>query len=168
MRKFPQIPSAPSRVGITDVKLDLEHKLEYGLNSSYAGKEFELRESVATATFRQMGLVENYLHQILRRKALKSALDKKPLDAASVLRLTTALQRHLNKTDLGHEELRQAIRDADNGDPDLDLLYELAVQYMDQLESIPDRKAISDSLQLLEEIAGALHFAQYGARGSGH
>ncbi len=145
--------------GITDVKLDLEHKLEYGLNSSYAGKEFELRESVATATFRQMGLVENYLHQILRRKALKSALDKKPLDAASVLRLTTALQRHLNKTDTGHEELRQAIRDADNGDPDLDLLYGLAVQYLDQLESIPDRKAIIDSLQLLEEIAGALHFA---------
>jgi hypothetical protein len=113
-----------------------------------------------------MGLVENYLHQILRRKALKSALDKKPLDVASVLRLTTALQRHLNKTDLGHEELRQAIRDADNGDPDLDLLYELAVQYMDQLESIPDRKAISDSLQLLDEIAGALHFARMEREGA--
>ncbi len=152
--------------GITDVKLDLEHKLEYGMNSSYAGKEFELRESVATATFRQMGLVENYLHQILRRKALKSALDKKPLDTASVLRLTTALQRHLNKTDTGHEELRQAIRDADNGDPDLDLLYGLAVQYLDQLESIPDRKAIIDSLQLLEEIAGALHFASMGREGA--
>jgi len=152
--------------GITDVKLDLEHKLEYGLNSSYAGKEFELRESVATATFRQMGLVENYLHQILRRKALKTALDKKPLDAASVLRLTTALQRHLNKTDLGHEELRQAIRDADNGDPDLDQLYELAMRYMDQLEAIPDRKAISDSLQLLEEISGALHFAHMEREGA--
>ena len=110
--------------------------------------------------------MENYLHQILRRKALKSALDKKPLDAASVLRLTTALQRHLNKTDTGHEELRQAIRDADNGDPDLDLLYELAVQYLDQLESIPDRKAISDSLQLLEEIAGALHFAHMEREGA--
>jgi Hpt domain len=146
-------------LGITDVKLDLEHKLEYGLNSSYAGKEFELRESVATATFRQMGLVENYLHQILRRKALKSALDKKPLDAVSVLRLTTALQRHLNKTDTGHEELRQAIREADNGDPDLDLLYGLAVSYMAQLETIPDRKAIMDSLQLLEDIAGAMRFA---------
>ena len=152
--------------GITDVKLDLEHKLAHGLNSSYAGKDFELRESVATATFRQMSLVENYLHQILRRKALKSALDKKPLDAESVLRLTTALQRHLNKIDMGHEELRQAIRDADNGDPDLDLLYGLAVQYMDQLESIPDRKAINDSLHLLEEISGALHFSGMGREGA--
>lgn len=145
--------------GITDVKTDLEHKLEHGLNSSYAGREFELRECVATATFRQMGLVENYLHQILRRKALKSALDKKPFDTASVLRLTTALQRHLNKSEKGHEELRQAIRDADNGDPDLDLLYGLAVQYLDQLQALPDRKAINASLQLLDEIAGALHFA---------
>lgn len=152
--------------GITDVKLDLEHKLQHGLNSSYVGKDFELRESVATATFRQMSLVENNLHQILRRKALKNALDKKPLDAKSVLRLTTALQRHLNKTDMGHEELRQAIRDADNGDPDLDLLYGLAMQYMDQLESIPDRKAITDSLHLLEEISGALHFAGMGREGA--
>ena len=152
--------------GITDVKLDLEHKLQYGLNSSYAGKDFELRESVATATFKQMGLVENYLHQILRRKALKSALDKKPFDAASVLRLTTALQRHLNKTDQGHEELRQAVKDADKGDPDLDLLYGLAVQYLDQLESIPDRKAIGNSLQLLEEIAGALNFAHMEREGA--
>jgi hypothetical protein len=152
--------------GITEVKTDLEHKLEHGLNSSYAGKDFELRESVATASFRQMGLVENYLHQILRRKALKSALDKKPLDTASVLRLTTALQRHLNKSEDGHEELRQAIRDADNGDPDLDLLYGLAVQYHDQLESIPDRKAISESLKLLEEIAGALTFAHMEREGA--
>lgn len=146
-------------LGITDVKTDIEHKLAHGLNSSYVGKDFELRESIATATFRQMGLVENYLHQILRRKALKNALDKKPLDTASVLRLTTALQRHLNKTDEGHEELRQAIRDADNGDPDLDLLYGLAVQYLDELEPLPERKAIGESLKLLDEIAGALHFA---------
>lgn len=146
-------------LGISAVKTDIEHKLAHGLNSSYAGKDFELRESVATATFRQMALVEDYLHQILRRKALKSALDKKPLDEASVLRLTTALQRHLNKTDTGHEELRRAIRDADGGDPDLDLLYEMATQYLGQLESLPDRKAIGNSLQLLEEIAGALNFA---------
>ncbi|MEZ5503591.1 MAG: Hpt domain-containing protein [Halioglobus sp.] len=151
--------------GITDVKQDLEHKLEHGLNSSYAGKEFELRESVATATFRQMALVEGYLHQILRRKALKSALDKKPLDSESVLRLTTALQRHLNKTESGHEELRQAIRDADNGDPDLDLLYGLAVDYLNQLESVPDRKAIDDSLRLLEQISGALFFARMDREG---
>jgi hypothetical protein len=145
--------------GITGVKTDLQHKLEHGLNSSYAGKDFELRETVATATFKQMSLVENYLHQILRRKALKSALDKKPLDAQSILRLTTALQRHLNKTDSGHEELRQAVRDADNGEPDIDLLYGLAEQYLDQLESIPDRKAISESLKLLDDISGALHFS---------
>ena len=145
--------------GITNVTLDLEHKLAHGLNSSYEGKDFKLRESVVTATFSQMGTVENNLHQILRRKALKSALDKKPLDGESVLRLTTALQRHLNKTEDGHEELRQAIRDADNGDPDLDLLYALAVQYLDQLESTPDRQAISESLQLLQDVVGALNFA---------
>ncbi|MCB1690384.1 MAG: Hpt domain-containing protein [Halioglobus sp.] len=153
-------------LGITDVKSDIEHKLQHGLNSSYSGKDFELRESVATATFRQMGLVENYLHQILRRKALKSALDKKPLDRASVLRLTTALQRHLNKIDTGHEELRQAIRDADNNDPDLDLLYGLSLDFLARLESIPDRKAIGDSLQLLDEIAGALQFAGMGREGA--
>ncbi len=153
-------------LGITDVKSDIEHKLQHGLSSSYTGKDFELRESIATATFRQMGLVENYLHQVLRRKALKSALDKKPLDRESVLRLTTALQRHLNKIDIGHEELRQAIRDADNGDPDLDLLYGLALEFLARLESIPDRKAIGDSLQLLDEIAGALQFAGLAREGA--
>lgn len=145
--------------GIVDVKLDLEHKLEHGLCSSFSSREFELRESVATATFTQMGLVENNLHQILRRKALKSALDKKPLDPESILHLTLALHRHLNKTDQGHEELRQAVKDADNGEPDIDLLYSLAKDYLDQLEDTPDRKAISLSLQLLSEIAGALTFA---------
>ncbi len=152
--------------GIVAVKLDLEHKLEHGLCSSFSSREFELRESVATATFTQMGLVENYLHQILRRKALKSALDKKPLDAESVLRLTLALHRHLNKTDQGHEELRLAVKDADNGEPDIDLLYSLAKDYLDQLEDTPDRKAISLSLQLLTEIAGALTFAGMEREGS--
>jgi HPt (histidine-containing phosphotransfer) domain-containing protein len=151
--------------GIVDVKLDLEHKLEHGLCSSFSSREFELRESVATATFTQMSLVENYLHQILRRKALKSALDKKPLGPESILRLTLALQRHLNKSDKGHEELRQAVKDADNGDPDLDLLYRLANDYLDQLKDIPDRKAISLSLQLLTEIAGALTFAGMAREG---
>ena len=74
--------------GIVDVKLDLEHKLEHGLCSSFSSREFELRESVTAATFTQMSLVENYLHQILRRKALKSALDKKPLGLESLQRLT--------------------------------------------------------------------------------
>jgi hypothetical protein len=151
--------------GIVDVKLDLEHKLEHGLCSSFSSREFELRESVATATFAQMSLVENYLHQILRRKELKSALDKKPLRPESILRLTQALQRHLNKTDQGHEELRQAVKDADNGDPDIDLLYRLATDYLDQLKDTPDRKAISLSLQLLTEIAGALSFAGMAREG---
>ena len=31
--------------GIVDVKLDLQHKLNHGLHSSYAGKDFELREN---------------------------------------------------------------------------------------------------------------------------
>jgi len=145
--------------GVVDVKLDLEHKLEHGLCSSFSSKDFKLRESVASATFTQMSLVENHLHQILRRKALKSALDKKPLDPESILRLTLALQRHLNKSEKGHEELRQAIKDADNGEPDIDLLYGLAKDYLDQLEDTPDRKAIDLSLQLLAEIAGALSFA---------
>ena len=152
--------------GIVDVKLDLEHKLEHGLCSSFSSREFELRESVTAATFTQMSLVENYLHQILRRKALKSALDKKPLGLESLQRLTVALNRHLNKTDRGHEELRQAVRDADNGDPDIDLLYGLAKEYLDDLEDLPDRKAINMSLQLLTEISGALGFA--GMEREGH
>tara|TARA_R110002110_G_scaffold362241_1_gene572027 strand:- start:96520 stop:99006 length:2487 start_codon:yes stop_codon:yes gene_type:complete len=152
--------------GIVDVKLDLEHKLEHGLCSSFSSREFELRESVASATFTQMSLVENYLHQILRRKALKAALEKKPLDDESIMRLTLALNRHLNKTDKGNEALRKAVRDADNGEPDIDLLYELAKDFLDKLEDIPDRKAISMSLQLLTEIAGALTFAGMESEGA--
>ncbi len=145
--------------GIVDVKLDLEHKLEHGLSSSFSSKEFELRESVVNATFSQMSLVEDYLHAILRRKALSRALVKKPNDAESVLRLTLALHRYLNKSEEGHEGLRRALRDADNGEPDIDLLYGLAREFLDGLEDIPDRKAINLSLQLMSEIAGALTFA---------
>ena len=145
--------------GIVDVKLDIEHKLEHGLCSSFSSREFELRESVVTATFNHMGLVENYMHQILRRKELASALARKPNDAGSTLRLTVALNRHLNKTDQGYEELRQAVRDADAGDPDLDLLFDLAREFLNEQETIPDRKAIDMSLELLAEISGALGFA---------
>lgn len=144
---------------IVGVKLNIEHKLEYGLNSTYAGKDFELRESVATATFKQMSLVENHLHQILRHKALKSALDAKPTDAVSLLNLTTALQRYLNKSDQGHEELRQAVRDADAGNADIDTLFTMACDYQEQLETLSDREAIDSSLDLLQDIAGALGFA---------
>ncbi|MFK7978002.1 MAG: Hpt domain-containing protein [Halioglobus sp.] len=144
---------------IVSVKLDIEHKLQHGLNSTYAGKDFELRESVATATFKQMSLVENHLHQILRRKALKSAIEKKPTDLITVLNLTTALQRFLNKTEEGDEELRQAVRDADAGNADIDSLYEMACAYEAQLEPVSDREAIDSSLDLLQDISGALGFA---------
>lgn len=145
--------------GIVDVKLDIEHKLEHGLSSSFSSREFELRESVVSATFNHMALVENYMHQILRRKSLASALARKPNDTESTLRLTVALNRYLNKTDQGHEALRKAVRDADGGDPDLDLLFDLAKEFLNEQETIADRKAIDLSLGLLAEIAGALSFA---------
>ena len=145
--------------GIVDVKLDIEHKLEHGLCSTFSSREFELRESVVTATFNHMGLVENYMHQILRRKELASALARKPNDPQTTLRLTVALNRHLNKTDQGYEELRQAVKDADAGDPDLDLLFDLAKAFLNEQETLSDRKAIDMSLELLAEISGALGFA---------
>ncbi len=145
--------------GIVDVKLDIEHRLEHGISSTYSSKEYALRESVVSATFNQMSLVENYLHQILRRKALASALAKKPAGEESLSRLIVALNRHLNKTDKGHEELRQAVSDANRGEVDQELLYRLAKAYLDGLDDIPDRKAIELSLRLLEDIAGALCFA---------
>ncbi len=145
--------------GIVDVKLDLEYKLEYGLCSSFSSKEFELRESVVSATFTQMSLVENHLHVILRRKALAAALVKKPFSLESVMQLTAALHRYLNKSDQGHEELRKAIWEADNEEADIDLLYELAQEFFAQLSDGTERNAISLSLQLLSEITGALSFA---------
>ncbi len=145
--------------GIVDVKLDIEHKLEHGLSSSFSSREFELRESVVSATFNHMALVENYMHQILRRKSLASALARKPNDGDSTLRLTVALNRYLNKSDQGHEALRKAVRDADAGDPDLDLLFDLAKDFLNEQETIADRKAIDLSLGLLTEITGALCFA---------
>ncbi|TGD74011.1 hypothetical protein E4634_07675 [Mangrovimicrobium sediminis] len=145
--------------GIVDVKLDIEHKLEHGLSSSFSSRDFELRESVVSATFNHMGLVENYMHQILRRKSLASALARKPNDLESTIRLTVALNRYLNKSDQGHEALRKAVRDADAGDPDLDLLFDLAKDFLNEQETIADRKAIDLSLGLLSEISGALGFA---------
>ncbi|MEM9255766.1 MAG: Hpt domain-containing protein [Pseudomonadota bacterium] len=144
---------------IVEVRQDLEHKLQHGLSSAVSGHDYELRENVVTATFNQMGCVENYLHQILRRKALKAALEKKPADEEATLRLTMALHRYLNKSDQGYEELRKAVKDADGGDPDLDLLYSLAKDFLDEQETMPDRKAIEKSLELMEDIVGALTFA---------
>lgn len=145
--------------GIVDVKLDVEYKLEHGVCSSFSSREFELRESVVSATFSQMSLVENNLHTILRRKALAGALTRKPFGLDGTLKLTLALHRYLNKTDQGHETLRKAVQDADNGEADIDLLYELANRYLDELQDTPERKAINVSLQLLSEISGALIFA---------
>ncbi len=144
---------------IVDVKLDIEYKQEHGVCSSFSSKDFELRESVVNATFAQMSLVENYLHAILRRKALTRALARKPNDEASTLQLTVALHRYLNKSDRGHEALRAAVADADRGEPDLDLLYDLAHEFLNELDDTPERKGIRLSLQLLSEIAGALAFA---------
>ncbi len=144
---------------IVDVKLDLEYKLEHGVCSSFSSREFELRESVVSATFTQMSMVENYLHEILRKKALASAMNKKPLSLESTMQLTMALHRYLNKSDQGHEELRQAVRDADQGNADIDLLCELAKQFFEQLDDTPERKGIRLSIQLLSEISGALGFA---------
>jgi HPt (histidine-containing phosphotransfer) domain-containing protein len=151
--------------GIVDVKLDLEHKLEHGVCSSFSSREFELRESVIGATFSQMSTVENHLHTILRRKALAAALAKKPLCTNSVMRLTFALHRYLNKSEEGHEALRQAVQDADNGEPDIDLLYQLATDYFNSLSDTPDRQAIRLSLQLMTEISGALSFASMEREG---
>jgi HPt (histidine-containing phosphotransfer) domain-containing protein len=145
--------------GIVDVKLDLEYKLEFGLCSSFSSQEFELRESVVSATFTQMSLVENYLHTVLRRKALAGALVKKPFSAESVMQLTLSLHRYLNKTDQGHEALRKALWEADNGEADIDLLFDLAQKFLGQLSDAPERNAIRLSLQLLSEITGALSFA---------
>ncbi|MEP6389715.1 MAG: Hpt domain-containing protein [Halioglobus sp.] len=144
---------------IVDVKLDVEYKLEHGLSSSFSSREFELRESVVTATFSQMSLVEISLHEVLRHKALTNALKNKPTSVDSTLQLTFALHRYLNKTDTGHEALRSAVRSADQGDADADLLYELAQEFLAQMDSTPERQAVRLSLQLLSEIAGALDFA---------
>lgn len=146
--------------GVLDVKLDVEHKLEHGLDSTYSTREFELRETVARASFRQMDQVESHLQTILRRKALTRALARKPNDAQSLLQLTSALHRYLNKSDQGHEQLRQAVKDADGGDPDLDLLYQLAKNFLDELDEITDRRAIDTALKLLDEIAGAMNFSR--------
>ncbi|MEH6515617.1 MAG: Hpt domain-containing protein [Halioglobus sp.] len=144
---------------IVDVKLDLEYKLEHGVCSSFSSREFELRESVVSATFTQMSMVENYLHEILRKKALANAMTKKPLSLESTMQLTLALHRYLNKSDQGHQELRQAVRQADQGNADIDLLCDLAKDFFDQLDNTPERKGIRLSIQLLSEISGALGFA---------
>ena len=144
---------------IVDVKLDLEYKLEHGVCSSFSSRGFELRESVVSATFTQMSMVENYLHEILRKKALANAMTKKPLNLESTMQLTLALHRYLNKSDQGHQELRQVVREADQGNADIDLLCDLAKNFFDQLDDTPERKGIRLSIQLLSEISGALGFA---------
>ena len=145
--------------GIVDVKLDVEYKLEHGVCSSFSSREFELRESVVSATFTQMSMVENNLHEILRRKALASALTGKPTGQDGTLKLTLALHRYLNKTDRGHLELRAAVQAADNGEENTEQLYSLATEFLSSLNGVAERQAIGSSLELLSEIVGALAFA---------
>jgi hypothetical protein len=95
----------------------------------------------------------------LRRKALAAALVKKPFSAESVVNLTLALHRYLNKTDQGYEALRKALWEADNGEADIDLLFDLAQDFLANISDAPERNAIGLSLQLLSEITGALTFA---------
>jgi hypothetical protein len=145
--------------GIIDVKLDVEYKLEHGVCSSFSSREFELRESVVSATFTQMSMVENNLHEILRRKALASALVEKPSGMNGAFRLTSALHRYLNKSDQGHTALRQAVQASDNGEANSEQLYALGLDFLNNLDGTPERQAIRDSLELLSEIVGALGFA---------
>lgn len=145
--------------GIVDVKLDVEYKLEHGVCSSFSSREFELRESVVSATFTQMSMVENSLHEILRRKALASAIAENPSGMDGAFRLTSALHRYLNKSDQGHTELRQAVQASDNGEGNIEQLYTLGVEFLNNLNGTPERQAIRDSLELLSEIVGALGFA---------
>ncbi|MFT4613123.1 MAG: hypothetical protein ACI9NT_000259 [Bacteroidia bacterium] len=156
-----RLPATTSELteGVVSVMRDLEHMLKHGLSSACSGEQIELRESVASATFRQMGLVENQLHQILRIKSLRNALAEKPADAQGVLALTTALQRFLNKSDQDHEELRDVIRDADSGHADIGRLYSLAEQFFEQIEALSEQDALQDSVLILEEISGALAFS---------
>ncbi len=151
--------------GVVSVAHELDYKLKYGLNSEINGHQLELRRDVADATFRQMGLVENHLHQILRRRALDRALAEKPADEMALLQLTTALQRYLNKLDQGFEELREQIRQADNGVADVDTLFALAQEFAAGLATVSEEDSLQDSLALLEEIAGALMFSGMAEEG---
>ncbi len=151
--------------GIVDVKLDVEYKLEHGVCSAFSSREFELRESIVSATFSQMALVENHMHAVLRRKALAKALKQKPVGMEDTLKLTHSLHRFLNKSAQGHGELRKAMFDADNGEANIDQLYSLAKDFFEGLDDIPERKAMSVSTQLLSEISGALAFAKMEREG---
>ncbi len=153
---------------IIDVKMDLEYKLEHGVCSSFYSKEFELKESVVSATFTQMSLVENAMHALLRRKDLNATLKKKPETEEQALRLTMALHRFLNKTDQGHEALRQAVREMDAGQGDIEQLYALAEEFLSELQKQDrgEREAINGSIQLLSEISGALTFASMEREGA--
>ena len=144
---------------IVTVKQDVEHKLQHGLHSNFVGNNIDSREGVASATFRLMGLVENHLHQILRRQALQSALETRPESPLEILALTTALQRYLNKTEQGHQELRSLVREVDDGEGDVGLLYDMAVNYLQEVDTVSEEDAIAESLQLLQQIADALLFS---------
>jgi hypothetical protein len=144
---------------LVDIKIEVEHKLLHGPANAYSGREFEMREGVVAATFAHMGLVENYLHQLLQHKALANALARKPYSDETNDRLIMALHRHLNKSDKGHEALREALAAADRDELDIDLLYDLAVEFLESQEVMSERETVAKSLQLMDDIAGALIFS---------
>lgn len=144
---------------IVDIKLDVEHKINHGLNSSFSAREFELRESVVNATFAQMGMMENHLQTMLRRQALSGALQKPPTDEQSRFALIMAVNRYLNKSDQGHEALRKVVKKASTGKCDDEQLYSLSQELLQQQQDLSDEATIEKSAQLLLEISGALHFS---------
>lgn len=144
---------------IVDVKLDIEHKINHGLDNTFTAREFELREGVVNATFAQMSMMESHLQNMLRRHGLSSALRTKPETEQQRFDLIMALNRYLNKSDQGHEALREAVREAGQGEDNTDTLYELAQQFYDEQNDSTDDDAVDKSATLMQEISGALHFS---------
>ncbi|PIE39360.1 MAG: hypothetical protein CSA53_01995 [Gammaproteobacteria bacterium] len=143
---------------IVDVKLDVEHKINHGLDNTLSAREFELREGVINATFAQMGMMEDHLQTMLRRHGLANALKARPETEQQRFDLVMALNRYLNKSDQGHQALREAVREAGERDNSAEL-YELAQQFYDEQNEISDADAIEKSAKLMLEISGALHFS---------
>ena len=91
----------------------------------------------------------------------RSSLKKKPESMEEQVQLTMALHRYLNKTDQGYDELRAAVVAADRGDGDMEKLYELSRDFLEERQKSEksDRESLRASIQLLAEISGALTFA---------
>jgi len=145
---------------IVQIRLDLEYKIEHGLSSSFQNREYELRHSVIQATITQLGAIKENLQHAFRRKALGKALVNKPESLKEIADLTAALHRHLNKTNTGHEELRAELARADQGEPNTEKLFAMAVDFLNEIGGSSDRRAIHVSLNLMGDVAGALAFSE--------